>query len=70
MAWKKTTWLGWKTGKAPTDLFVYQELLHRVRPDWIVETTAGPGGRTLLLASVCELLGLRLGHIGLVLTTR
>ncbi len=57
MAWKQTSWLGWKTGKTPTDLFVYQELLSRVRPHWIVETGAGPGGRTLMLASMCELLG-------------
>jgi cephalosporin hydroxylase len=57
MAWKQTSWLGWKTGKTPTDLFVSQELVSRVRPEWIVETGTGPGGRTLMLASVCDLLG-------------
>ena len=29
----------------------------RVRPDWIVETGTGDGGRALFLASVCDLLG-------------
>jgi hypothetical protein len=46
MAWRQSSWLGWKTGKAPTDLFVYQELISRLRPSWIVETGAGPGGRS------------------------
>ena len=41
---------------APTDLFVYQELVTTVRPDWIIETGTAGGGRALFLASVCELL--------------
>jgi cephalosporin hydroxylase len=36
---------------------IYQELLSRVRPDWIVETATGAGGKALFLASICELLG-------------
>jgi cephalosporin hydroxylase len=57
LAWRRASWLGAKTGKAPTDLFAYQELVTRLRPDWIVETGGGPGGRSLFLASVCEALG-------------
>jgi cephalosporin hydroxylase len=56
LVWKRSSWLGWRTRKTPTDLFVYQELLSTVGPDWIIETGPGPGGRTLFLASVCELL--------------
>ena len=41
---------------APTDLFVYQEILTEVRPDWIIETGGRNGGRALFLASVCDLL--------------
>jgi cephalosporin hydroxylase len=55
LAWRDTTWLGRRVYKAPTDLVVYQELVHRVRPDWIIETGTGGGGRALFLASVCEL---------------
>jgi cephalosporin hydroxylase len=35
----------------------YQELVSRLRPEWIVETGTGTGGRALFLASICELLG-------------
>jgi cephalosporin hydroxylase/predicted O-methyltransferase YrrM len=57
LAWQKTTWLGQKVPKAPTDLFVYQELLDELRPDVIVETGTGNGGRAFFLAGICELLG-------------
>jgi cephalosporin hydroxylase len=55
MAWRETTWLGHRVAKAPTDLFVYQELIQRVKPDWIIETGSANGGRALFLASICEL---------------
>ena len=32
LAWRDTTWLGRRVHKAPTDLVVYQELVHRLRP--------------------------------------
>jgi cephalosporin hydroxylase len=56
LAWQDTTWLGEAVPKTPTDLFAYQELIARVRPDWIV-ATGGGGGRALFLAGICELLG-------------
>jgi cephalosporin hydroxylase len=55
--WRRTTWLGQRVGRPPTDLFAYQELIDRVRPDWIIETAAGNGGRAFFFASICELLG-------------
>ena len=55
--WRAATWLGTRTHRAPTDLFVYQQLIERLRPDWIVETRTGTGGLALFLASVCDLLG-------------
>ncbi len=57
LAWRDTTWLGHRVEKAPTDLLAYQEIVSSVRPDWIIETRAGNGGRALFLASVCEMLG-------------
>lgn len=56
-AWRQTKWLGRSVPKNPTDLVVYQELIATVRPDWIVETNTGGGGRTFFLASVCDLVG-------------
>ena len=46
--WHRTTWLGKSTHRAPTDLFAYQELICRLRPDWIVETRTGAGGAGLV----------------------
>jgi cephalosporin hydroxylase len=54
--WHHAMWLGKATHRPPTDLFVYQELIHRVQPDWIIETRTSVGGRALFLASICELL--------------
>jgi cephalosporin hydroxylase len=56
LAWRETTWLGHRVAKAPTDLVAYQEIVARVRPDWIIETGTANGGRALFLASICELL--------------
>jgi cephalosporin hydroxylase/glycosyltransferase involved in cell wall biosynthesis len=56
LAWQETTWLGHRVANCPTDLLVYQELIARLRPDWIIETGTGDGGRALFLASVCGLL--------------
>jgi cephalosporin hydroxylase len=55
--WEQTSWLGKWTGKAPTDLLAYQDLVFRVKPDWIIETRTGGGGRAFFLATVCDLLG-------------
>jgi cephalosporin hydroxylase len=55
--WHRAKWLGKSTHRAPTDLLAYQELIYRLRPDWIVETRTGAGGRALFLASVCDLVG-------------
>jgi cephalosporin hydroxylase len=55
LAWRDTSWLGRRVYKAPTDLVVYQELVHRLRPDWIIETGTGGGGRALFLGSICDL---------------
>jgi cephalosporin hydroxylase len=54
--WHRTKWLGRSTHRAPTDLFAYQELICRLRPEWIVETRTGAGGRALFLASICDLI--------------
>jgi cephalosporin hydroxylase len=55
-AWQQTPWLGRWTARPPTDLMAYQELVAHVRPDWIIETGTGGGGRAFFLATVCDLL--------------
>lgn len=52
-----TTWLGVPTRKCPLDTWVYQEIIHRTRPEVIVETGVNCGGSTLYLANLCDLLG-------------
>jgi cephalosporin hydroxylase len=57
LAWRNSSWLGRSIQTAPTDLMIYQELVEKVRPDWIIETGTLNGTRALFFASVCELLG-------------
>jgi cephalosporin hydroxylase len=57
LPWTRTSWLGRQISSAPSDLLAYQELIAEVRPDWVIETGTGDGGRSLFLASICELVG-------------
>jgi cephalosporin hydroxylase len=57
LPWTDTTWLGHGIATAPTDLLAYQEMIFRVRPDWVIETGTGDGARALFLASMCDLVG-------------
>src|ERR1041384_4925032 len=55
--WSNTRWLGTPAQKCPFDLWVYQELLHELRPEVIVECGTADGGSAHFLASICDLLG-------------
>jgi cephalosporin hydroxylase len=55
--WTDTTWFGVPTLKCPSDLWVYQELIHELAPDLIVETGTADGGSGLFLATLCEAKG-------------
>jgi cephalosporin hydroxylase len=57
LAWEHGTWLGHPVTGVPTDLATYQDLIASIRPDWVIETGTGNGGRALFLASICELIG-------------
>jgi cephalosporin hydroxylase len=52
-----TYWLGVAAQKYPSDLWIYQEIITELRPDFIIETGTYWGGSALYLASICELLG-------------
>jgi len=60
-ACQNLTWFGVPILKNPLDLFLYQELLSEVHPDYIVETGAHRGGSTLFFAHMTQLLGH--GHV-------
>jgi cephalosporin hydroxylase len=52
-----TSWLGVNALKCPADMWIYQEILHRTRPDIIVECGVRFGGSTFYLAHLCDLIG-------------
>jgi len=54
--WVDTTFLGTKIEKCPFDLWIYQEILHEIQPEIIVECGTFRGGSALYLASICDLL--------------
>jgi cephalosporin hydroxylase len=51
------SWFGHKLLKCPLDLWIYQELLVRTRPDVVVETGTFHGGSALYLAMVLDQIG-------------
>lgn len=53
----RTRYFGVPTQKNPLDFWVYQELLHVMRPDVIVEVGNKYGGSALALAHLLDLLG-------------
>ncbi len=57
------SWFGYLTLKCPLDLWLYQELLVRRRPDLVIECGTWCGGSALFLAMVLD----RIGH-GRVIT--
>jgi len=50
-------WFGYETVKCPLDLWIYQELLVKTRPDVVIETGTWFGGSALYLAMVLEQIG-------------
>lgn len=61
--WRNTRWEGQRVLKSPFDLWIYQELIWRVRPTILIETGTRFGGSAYYFASILD----RVGH-GRVLT--
>jgi cephalosporin hydroxylase len=59
--WRRTLYRGINVFKCPLDLWIYQELIHEIRPELIVETGTMYGGNTYFLADVCETM--EMGHV-------
>ena len=51
------SWFGYRLLKCPMDLWMYQELLFRDRPDFVVETGTFQGGSALYLANIFDQIG-------------
>ena len=49
-------WLDVPANKCPLDLWIYQEIIFKLKPDLIIETGTSHGGSALFLASICDLI--------------
>lgn len=56
-SWSDTFWLDIPIMKCPLDLWIYQEIIFKVKPDVIIECGTAFGGSALFLASMCDLIG-------------
>jgi len=61
--WENNSWLGIPMWKLPMDVIKIQEVIYKVKPDFIVETGTGKGGSAVFYASLLELMG-----FGMVIT--
>lgn len=55
--WADTYWFGVPIQKCPMDLWNYQELVFRLKPDLVVECGTASGGSAYYLASLLDLIG-------------
>lgn len=53
----RLSWFGYELAKCPLDLWIYQELLVRTRPDFVIETGTWCGGSALYFAMLFDHLG-------------
>lgn len=57
MTWRNTYWMGTAILKCPLDLWLYQEILHAVRPAVVIETGTAFGGSAHFLGSMLDIVG-------------
>ena len=51
-----TKWMGIPAQKCPLDLWIYQEIIYRLRPDYIIETGTCYGGSALFYAHLFDIM--------------
>ena len=57
IVYEKSFWMGVPAQKNPMDSWIYQEILHEVQPDVVVEIGSAAGGSTLYFAHLLDLIG-------------
>ncbi len=53
----QTHWMGYPCLKCPLDMWIYQEIIHQVQPDLILETGTNAGGSALFMAHMLDIIG-------------
>ena len=56
-SYEKTKWMGLQAAKCPMDMWVYQELMHKMNTDLLIETGTLMGGSALFFAHMFDILG-------------
>ena len=55
--YEKTSWMGRPAAKCPMDMWMYQELIHALKTDLLIETGTLFGGSALFFAQLFDLIG-------------
>jgi cephalosporin hydroxylase len=57
LLFNKVTWMGSTARKMVLDAWVYQQIIHEAKPDFVIEIGNAEGGSTKFLANMLDLLG-------------
>lgn len=55
--WEQIRWMGYPVLKTPADLWIYQEIMHEVKPDLVIETGTHLSGSALFFAHMMDIIG-------------